>query len=400
MTLLHLAERLRQLDQQHRRRELVPRIIDGCRLRLTDGRELLNFGSNDYLGFAATRPEVTPVDASTATSGSTASPLVCGWTDQHQRLADLLCELESTAAACLFPSGFAACLGTVATLAQAGDLILSDQLNHASLIDGCRLSRADCIVYPHRDVAFVERTLGQVRSHYAHVWIVTDGVFSMDGHVAPVQELVSIAEQHQATVMVDEAHGTGVLGQSGSGLCEAVQAKSQVPIRIGTLSKAIGSQGGFVVGPQMVIDYLVNHCRALIYSTALAPPAVSGAIAGVQRIHQEPERRKHVQALAIELRERLGIPSRCEVEASVPIVPVLVGSDQQAIEAASQLAAAGYFVPAIRPPTVPPGTARLRISLSALHDHAMVRDLAETIRASLAPWTASSSSPSPQERPP
>jgi 8-amino-7-oxononanoate synthase len=372
----YLNQRLSTLGGRQRLRTLVPRVCDGVYLVDAAGRRLLNFGGNDYLGFVAERR------TSQGPCGSGASPLVCGWTDEHQRLADKIAKFESSESAVLFPSGYAACSGTVATLAEAGDLILSDELNHASLIDGCRLSRAQRIVYPHRDCQFVQRTLTQNRSDFQRVWIVTDGIFSMDGHVAPVAELCEIAEQHDASLIVDEAHGTGVLGETGSGVCEALGVKDQVSIRIGTLSKAIGSQGGFVAAPQLVIDYLVNRCRSLIYSTALAPAAVSAAMDSFDAIRDQPKRRIRVQKFARQLRESLSIEVN-QIEAAVPIIPVVIGGDEQTVAASQRLREAGFYIPAIRPPTVPEGTARLRISLSAAHDDAMVAGLADAIGAAL-----------------
>lgn len=361
----YLSQRLDELASQQRLRELVPRATDGIRLRVSDGRELINFGGNDYLGLAAERV------ASPLATGSTASALVCGWTELHEQLAKRLAALEATEAAVLFPSGYAACSGTIATLAEAGDVILSDELNHASLIDGCRLSRAEKVIYPHRDWDAVHRFLVKRRMQFARAWIVTDGVFSMDGHVAPLEKLCTVAELFDATVVVDEAHGTGVLGEHGSGVCEAVNVKDRVPIRIGTLSKAVGSQGGFVAGPQVVIDYLINRCRSLIYSTALAPAAVMAALDALDSIANEPQRRAHVRQLAAAVREELSIAAE-PVESLVPIVPVVVGSDQAALEKSQRLADQGFFVPAIRPPTVPEGAARLRISLSAAHERSIV----------------------------
>tara|TARA_R110002049_G_scaffold4601_4_gene31933 strand:+ start:182544 stop:183686 length:1143 start_codon:yes stop_codon:yes gene_type:complete len=371
------AKHLRSLEQMNRRRELVPRVVDGIHLVQPDGRRLINFGSNDYLGFAAQRssPQVA--------TGSMASALVCGWSDQHQCLVDRLAELETTESVCLFPTGFAACSGTVAALAAEGDLILSDQLNHASLIDGCRLSRAECVVYPHRDVDFVASQLSEKRTSYDHVWIVTDGVFSMDGHVAPLRELAKCANRYDAQLVVDEAHGTGVLGGHGSGVCEALAVKDDVLVRLGTLSKAIGGQGGFAAGPKLVIDYLINTCRTLIYSTALTPSAVATGIDAVDRIRTDPSSREQVQKLSRLFRSELAIESVSEIESQVPIIPVMIGGDRETINVSRALADAGFFVPAIRPPTVPEGTARLRVSLSAAHDEAMMRNLAREIKRQL-----------------
>lgn len=376
--LEYLRERLDELQQQHRRRSLAPRVAHGPRIVEADGTDLINFGGNDYLGFATRRrTEVHPLLLQT---GSQASALVCGWTAKHQQLAEVIADFESTESAVIFPSGYAACSGTIATLAEAGDLVLSDQLNHASLIDGCRLSRAEVVVYPHRDFATVTQKLKQRRSEFKRVWIVTDGVFSMDGHVAPLRELAAISEKYDAHLIVDEAHGTGVLGSSGSGVCEALSVKSQVAIRIGTLSKAIGSQGGFVCGPQVVIDYLINRCRSLIYSTALAPAAVQAALDAFDSIRRDSSTRKHVIELSKHLRHRLGIQAD-DVEAGVPIVPVLMGDDAKAVAASATLREAGFYVPAIRPPTVPEGTARLRVSLNASHKIEMVDALIAVLQS-------------------
>ena len=373
MSFDYLSDRLAELDRDQRLRQLTPRTANGIRMRAPDGRELINFGGNDYLGLAAERV------ARPLPTGSTASALVCGWTDLHEQLAARIADFESTESAVLFPTGYAGCSGTVATLAESGDLILSDQLNHASLIDGCRLSRGEKVIYPHRDCAAIERVLAQRRGEFSRVWILTDGIFSMDGHVAPLPELCELAERYEAIVIVDEAHGTGVLGERGSGVCEALQVKDRVPIRIGTLSKAIGSQGGFVAGPKPVIDFLINRCRSLIYSTALAPAAVMAAIDALDAVEQQPERRAYVHQLAMLVREKLSITAD-RVEAAVPIIPVLLGSDAAAVEQSRRLAERGFFVPAIRPPTVPEGTARLRISLSAAHDRGMVEALVAAIR--------------------
>ncbi|EMI20717.1 amino-7-oxononanoate synthase [Rhodopirellula maiorica SM1] len=373
----YLADRLAELSSQHRRRSLVPRRPEGVEFVDASSRRLINFGSNDYLGLATSRP---PIESLPSETGSTASALVCGWTPLHQQLADTIAKFESTESAVLFPSGYAACSGTVATLAEAGDVILSDALNHASLIDGCRLSRAECVVYPHLDHEFVANVLKQRRHEFTRVWIVTDGVFSMDGDVAPLAALSDIAEQFDASVIVDEAHGTGVLGETGSGLCEALGVKDRVAIRIGTLSKAIGCQGGFVAGPAVVTDYLVNRCRSLIFSTALAPTTVAAAITAFELLESEPERRQRVQSLAKHVRDQLSLSTTCAIENSVPIVPLIIGEDANAMTATESLMESGFFVPAIRPPTVPSGTARLRLSLSASHTDVMVESLLNAIK--------------------
>ena len=368
----HFQKQLEDLSRAGRLRRLVPRKPHGNTFT-QDGREFINFGSNDYLGLAS------QACSGASASGGGSSSLVCGWTDAHQRLAERIAKLESTEAATLFPTGFAACSGVVATLPAANDLIFSDQYNHASLIDGCRLSAASRQIYPHRDVAHVEAALRRDRARYDRVWIVTDTVFSMDGTVAPLVALCDLCDRYDAILIVDEAHATGVIGDHGSGVCEALGVKSRVSIRIGTLSKAIGSQGGFVAGPQLVIDYLINRCRSLIYSTSLAPQCVAAGIVGLDAIEDQPERRQRVQSLASRVRAAIrsnsGDAGTSAIESVVPIIPLVVGGDQAAIAAAAQLADAGLFVPAIRPPTVPENTARLRISLSASHSDPQIEHL-------------------------
>lgn len=383
-----LREELGRLADRDRLRRLVPRRIEGVFLIEPDGRRLLNFGGNDYLGIAAGYSEIVAAESEVsprrhgrpeARPGGTASSLVCGWGDGHQELAESLAAFEACESAVVFPSGYAACSGTVATLAGEGDLLLSDRLNHASLIDGCRLSRAERQVYPHRDVGFVEATLRDRRARYREAWIVTDGVFSMDGDLAPLRELCDVAERHDAKLIVDEAHGTGVLGEAGRGACELLDVHARVPVRIGTLSKAIASQGGFVVGPRVVCDYLVNRCRTLIYSTSLSPAAVAFAAEALAIVRSEPQRRAHLRRLGRVARQTLRPEVKDPHEAVVPIVSFPIGTDREAVEASSRLADAGFFLPAIRPPTVPEGTARLRISLSAAHDESMLRSLTDAI---------------------
>lgn len=391
------AASLEKASAQGRRRKLRPVCVAGPFLIDEDGKQLLNFGGNDYLGVVADAlvanrdvKDLAIPGGGVIPSGATASALVCGWTPQHERLAKSIAQAEGSEAAVIFPSGYAACSGSVATLCRSGDLILSDELNHASLIDGCRSSRAQRVVYPHRDASFVRELLAQRRNEFEHVWIVTDGVFSMDGDVAPLGELVEIAERYRVNVLVDEAHGTGVLGARGSGLCEALGLRDKIPIRIGTLSKAVGHQGGFVTGPRVVIDYLIQFCRTLIYSTALAPITAAGACCVIEQMGQWTDRREHLASLARHTRHRLqhetafapmqgSTAELSELESGIPIVPLIVGSDVRAVELSGRLSEQGFYVPAIRPPTVPEGTARLRLSLSATHQMEHIDALIDAI---------------------
>jgi 8-amino-7-oxononanoate synthase len=386
----YLAQRQKTLQEQQRFRSLVPRELDGVYLIEPGGRRLLNFGANDYLGLAREMRVYDKIDGEDQVTnadldlrrmgGSSASALLSGWTTYHQQLSEQIADFEETEAAVLFPTGFAACSGAISALAEAGDLILSDELNHASLIDGCRLSRAECVVYPHGDWRTVEHILQQQRQKFARVWIVTNTVFGMDGCIAPLDDLQVTADRYDACVIADEAHGTGVIGNDGSGVCDALGVKNQVKIRIGTLSKAVGSQGGFVAAPRVVADHLINHCRPLIYSTSLAPAAVTAALAGIRDITRRPDRRQTIQKLARYVRSELSIDAASDLEASVPIIPVVIGEDSRVIEVSNQLAMSGFYVPAIRPPTVPEGTARLRISLSAAHRKEMIDALLVAVR--------------------
>jgi len=227
------------------------------------------------------------------------------------------------------------------------------------------------MIYPHGDLSVVENMLHEHRSKHARAWIVTDGVFGMDGDVAPLTGLCDLADRFNANVIVDEAHATGVLGADGSGTCEELGVKSRVAIRIGTLSKALGSHGGFVVGPQVVIDYLVNRCRTLIFSTAGSPMTVAAAVHAVKVIIEQPTLRQRVRHLASTFREHLSDLYPNQVPPTkvkgIPIVPLIIGANERAVQLSACLAADGFFVPAIRPPTVPEGTARLRFSFSASH---------------------------------
>ncbi len=367
-----LAQKLDAIRNADALRSLRTRVHLGTILVESDGTQLINFGSNDYLGLATKAFDGIGVGAVPfLANGAGASALVSGYTTLHQQLSQMLADLEQTEAAVVFPSGYAACSGVVATLAEAGDLLLSDELNHASLIDGCRLSRASRNVFPHRDVRSLQRTLEQQRHQFARAWIVTDGVFGMDGDVAPLESLCDLAERFDAHLIVDEAHATGVLGEDGSGSCAELGVKSRVPVRIGTLSKAIGSHGGFVVGPQRVIDYLVNRCRPLIFSTAGSPLTIAASINGLTSIRTEPHRRARVRMLAERFRSQINTRLTGKVPATsicgVPIVPVIIGDNRRVIQLAGMLRESGFYVPAIRPPTVPAETARLRICISAGH---------------------------------
>jgi len=351
----------------------------GARVVL-DGRELVNFGSNDYLGYAGD-VRLTKSASRAACGegfGAGASPLVSGHSQAHEQLERALAGLLEVEETLVFPSGFAANAATIPALVGPGDAIYSDERNHASLIDGCRLSRAAVHVYPHRDPAALGSLLAATAARRR--LIVTDTLFSMDGTIAPLADLADLARRHGAMLMVDEAHATGVFGGRGSGLVEAAGCDDGVHVRVGTLSKALGAAGGFVAGHARLIEWLRHAARGWIFSTAHPPAVAAAARRAIELVAAEPERRRAVLERAAALRERLAGGGLAIGDAAAQIVPVIAGEPAAAVALATRLAEAGCFVPAIRPPSVPAGKSLVRISLSWLHDD---RDLARLADALL-----------------
>jgi len=344
-----------------------------------DGRELVNFGSNDYLGYAGD-VRLTKAASKAACAegfGAGASPLVSGHSQAHEALERAIAGLLHVEAALVFPSGFAANSATIAAVAGPGDAIYSDERNHASLIDGCRLSRASVHVYPHRDLVALEQVLRATPGR--RKLIVTDSLFSMDGTIAPLADLCAVARRHAAILMVDEAHATGVFGGRGSGLVEQAGCDDGVHIRVGTLSKALGAAGGFVAGHGRLIEWLRHKARAWIFSTA-HPPAVAGAATrAIELVGREPERRRELLERAAVFRARLLARGVDSGGAEAQIVPVIAGAAAAAVALAERLAAAGCFVPAIRPPSVPTGKSLVRASLSWLHSETDLVRLADAL---------------------
>jgi 8-amino-7-oxononanoate synthase len=371
-----LDRELADLDRQGLRRRLQTREGPQAARVVLDGRELVNFGSNDYLGLAAD-PRLAAAAAEAAQRegwGSGASPLVTGHAAAHQQLQQRLAQFEGTEAALLFTSGFAANAGTIAAVVGPGDAVYSDRKNHASLWDGCRLSRADVRVYPHGDWRQLETLLADSQK-YRRRLIVTDSLFSMDGDLAPLAELADLAERYATMLMVDEAHATGVFGQRGRGVAEQLGVEDRVPIRVGTLSKALGSVGGFVAGSRILIEWLVNRARPYIFSTALPAAIVAAAIAALDIVRDEPQRRTALLARAEELRNTLRGAGWNVGTSAGQIIPLIVGEPARATRLSHILRERGLFVPAIRPPTVPEGEACLRISLTAGHSEEMIASL-------------------------
>ena len=374
--LAWIDQALAALEHQGLRRRLKTRSSPQA-VRLTvEGRELVNFGSNDYLGLAAD-PRLAEAAAAAAQRegwGSGASPLVTGYGQAHRQLESQLAEFEGTEAALLFPSGFAANAGTIAALVGPGDVVWTGRKNHASLLDGCRLSRADVRVYPLADWQRLDELLRRA-GDYRRRLIVTDAVFSMDGDLAPLQELTDVVEHHGAMLLVDEAHATGVFGPRGRGVAEQLGVEDRVDVRVGTLSKALGSVGGFVAGSRSLIQWLVNRARPYIFSTAVPCAVAAAASAALEIVGSQPQRRRQLLARAESLRSELVGQGWNVGNSASQITPLIVGDPVRAMQLADGLRQQGPLVPAIRPPTVPEGEACLRISLTAGHSEAMVEQL-------------------------
>jgi len=367
---------LAEIERQSLRRRLVDRVgVQGPVIRFGD-RQLVSFGSNDYLNLAADSRLIHAAceGARQYGIGSGASPLICGHARVHAELERALAKFEGTEAALVFPSGFAANSGAIAALAGPGDLVAADRKSHASLLDGCRLSRADFRVYPHNDMNKLDALLhkkGRARRRL----VVTDTLFSMDGDLAPLADLVDVCERHGAMLLLDEAHATGIFGCRGRGLAERDGVEHGASVRIGTLSKALGCAGGFVAGSQSLIDWLVNQARPYVFSTAIPAPVAAAALAALDVVRSEPETRKRLLHLAGSLRHRLANRGWNVGASGSQIIPVVVGDPATAVALHSRLLQDGLFVPAVRPPTVPKGESCLRISLTAGHDNAAIERL-------------------------
>lgn len=363
-----LKGRLEELRRRGLYRSL--RLISGRQKTLvtTEGHEVLLLSSNNYLDLA-NHPEVKRAAAEALEAygcGAGASRLISGTMELHAELEKRLAEFKGTKAALIFGSGYHANTGIIPALVGPGDTVLSDELNHASIIDGCRLSRARTRVFRHRDMEHLEELLA-VASTTGQRLIVTDSVFSMDGDVAPLREIVGLAKRYGAWVMADEAHATGVFGLTGAGVAEAMGLGGQIEIQMGTLGKALGSFGAYVAGSRVLIEWLVNRARSFIYSTALPPPVLAAALAALDIVKREPDRRRRLWDNAAFLREGLLRLGYRLTESESPILPVLIGDEETTMVLCTALLKRGVFAHGIRPPTVPEGTARLRLTPMATH---------------------------------
>jgi len=363
-----LAAELARLRTEHLYRSRV--VVDGPQGAeiVVDGTRYLSFCSNDYLGLAGHARVIAALKegAELYGAGSGASHLVTGHQRPHHALEEALAAFTGRPRALLFSSGYMATLGTVAALAGRGDLLWEDRLNHASLLDAGLLSGARLQRYPHADTVTLQQRLGEYTGR--HIMLITDGVFSMDGDVAPLPRLAEIAQRHEAWLMVDDAHGLGVLGAGGRGTLEHFALNDKAaPILIGTLGKAFGTFGAFVAGSEELIEYLIQRARPYVYTTALPPAVAHATLASLRTLEEEGWRREHLHHLIARFRrgaEQLGMEM---LPSATPIQPLLVGESEQVLALSAALRQRGIYVGAIRPPTVPQGTARLRITLSAAH---------------------------------
>jgi glycine C-acetyltransferase/8-amino-7-oxononanoate synthase len=396
--LTDVKERLAELRELglFRRMRMVsgpqgPRVV-------LDGRPVLLLCSNNYLGLAD-HPRVREAAADAAMRwgvGAGASRLVSGTMTVHRRLEERLAGFEQREAALLFGSGYLANLGVVSALAGEGSVVFSDELNHASLIDGCRLARAETFVYRHCDVDHLAWGLRNAQGRSAV--IVTDSVFSMDGDVAPLAEIVELAQRHRVRVVIDEAHGTGCLGPGGRGAAHEAGVADEIDVIIGTLGKALGAYGAYVACDQAMSQLLLNTARPFIFSTAPAPPVAAGALAALELVAAQPERVARLRANAATLRDELHREGFDVSGSTTQIVPIVVGDAHQAMRMCELAIEGGVFAQAIRPPTVPAGTSRLRLAVMASHTKSELREAGRLLAAAL-PGSARATAVATVDRP-
>lgn len=378
------AAKLASLEAQRLRRRLVETDRHGEVAVRRNGHELISFCCNDYLNLSHHPRVIAAALAATERygTGSGASRLVTGNHPLFTVLEARLARLKQAEDCVIFGSGYLANLGIVPALAGPGDLILADELSHSCLLAGTRLSGAEAHVFRHNDLAHLEELLAAHRAGARHCLILTDGVFSMDGDLAPVHEMAALAKAHDAWLMTDDAHGIGVLGE-GRGSSFIGGAKADVPLQMGTLSKAIGSYGGYLCASRPVVDFIRTRARTLIYSTGLPPASVGAAIAALDVIEEEPDYAALPVKKARAFTSALGLP-----EAESPIVPIVIGDEKATLDASALLEAEGFLVTAIRPPTVPAGTARLRFTFTAAHRDEDIARLAALVHARILPRRA------------
>ncbi len=363
-----IEQRLAEIERLGLTRRL--RLVSGPQgpTILLEGKPVLLLCSNNYLGLAD-HPRVRDAAGEAATRwgvGAGASRLVSGTMTIHRRLEERLAAFKRSEACLLFGSGYLANLGVIGALAGRGDTIFSDELNHASIVDGCRLSRAEVVVYRHRDIEHLEWCLRR-REQRGGALIVTDSVFSMDGDVAPLAEIAELAGAYGARTVVDDAHAIGNLGPNGRGAVAEAGLEGEIDVVVGTLGKALGSYGAYACASAEIVRCLINTARPLIFSTAPPPPAIAAALAALELLQERPHRVERLHANARALRRALAEQGFPIVERDMPIVPLIVGDERDAMRLCQEAIARGVFAQAIRPPTVPAGSSRLRLTAMASH---------------------------------
>jgi 8-amino-7-oxononanoate synthase len=380
MNTVFVGKELQQLQETGTYRRL--RTVDSAQGRAItiDGRQVVNFSSNDYLGLANdARLQKAAIEAIEHYGvGAGASRLICGNMTPHEKLeAELAC-FKHTEAALVYSSGYMANAGIIPALADRHSMVFSDKLNHASVVDGITLSRAECARYPHADVQALEGLLKNCTAK--RKFIVTDTVFSMDGDKAPLKEIVTLAHRYEAILMVDEAHGFGVLGPKGSGLVEELGLEGQVDVQMGTLSKAAGSFGAYVAVAKILKEYFINKSRSFIYTTAIPPSLAQAARAAIKIIREGEDLRRRLQAHGDYLRSQLRAMGFDTLNSTTPIIPILAKDPVQAVAMSQQLLEHAIYLQAIRPPTVPQGTSRLRLTVTAGHTQEDLDHLLNALR--------------------
>ncbi len=379
---LTLQRQLEYLKRQDLFREM--RRIDSMQgpTVTIDDRQVILFSSNNYLGLAS-HPEVIKAQAQAAErfgAGSCASRLISGNMLLHEKLEERIAGFKGAESAIVFPTGYMANVGTISAIVNKGDLVVCDKLNHASIIDGARLSGATLRTYPHKNVERLKEILSKA-SAYNKKLIITDGVFSMDGDIAPLPELIEISKSYGAILMLDDAHATGVLGKTGKGTCEYFGIKEGIDIQMGTFSKALGNLGGFVTGSRTLIEYIRNNARSFIYSTSLPPAIIAGTLRAIEISEKGNELRERLWSNVKRLRDGLSRSGLNIMDTRTQIIPVCTENISSTMKASKVLLGRGIFAPGIRPPTVPKNKCRIRLSLMSVHTDEHIDKAIEAFRS-------------------
>ena len=376
----YISDELERIKKSGLYRELnIVESAQGTHLEIK-GKTYLSFCSNNYLGLANNPLVIKAVKDAVGKYGwgAGASRLVSGNMRLHEVLEGEISKFKGKEASIVFPTGYMANIGTISSLVSKGDLVICDKLNHASIIDGCRLSGADFRVYPHCDMKKLENVLKKA-TKYSRKLIVTDTVFSMDGDIAPLPDIVRIAHKYKAMVMADEAHGTGVFGKRGGGVVEHFNLSKKIDIVMGTLSKAVGSLGGYVSGDEDLINFLRNKARPFMYTTALPPAVCAASIAGIKLIQKNPLLRKSLWNNVRYLKKELDLLNFNLNPSESPIISILIGDAKKAVDVSKLLYKKGILIPAIRPPTVPTRSSRLRMTVMSTHTRKDLERLLEVL---------------------